>query len=236
MARTLLKTIQYATGELGFTQPTVVLSSTDATVTQALALVRAACDELLDEFDWQALIKTHTFATVNGQSQYDLPADYHRMIPATQWNRSTHWEANGNTNSMAWEFLQSSDVSGVVNQRFRIAAGKIEVFPTPTAAETIAFQYITKNYVVDGANSLLKAEFTLDADKTVFHDRLLTNLLKLKLLQVKGFDTRAAVEDFNATLDSAKGNDAPAPVVSLDPQDALWRESPMERPSVVVVS
>jgi hypothetical protein len=38
--------------------------------------------------------------------------------------------------------------------------------------------------------------------------------LKLAMLKAKGFDTTAAQQDFNTTLELVKGHDAPAPVLS----------------------
>jgi hypothetical protein len=216
MARSILKTLQNVTAELGFAQPTSVLSSSNGTTVQLLALLTAACDELLDEYDWQFLIKPYTFTTTVGVTSYPLPTDFHRMIPITQWNQTMHWNVAGNTHPQAWGQLQNTAVQGNWAHRMRIVGNKIEVYPSPSTGEVFAFQYITKNYIIDGSLGTLKQEFTLDADLTVFHDRLLANFIKLKLLQVKGFDTRAAVEDFNSSLEFAKGSDTPAPLLTMD--------------------
>jgi hypothetical protein len=216
MARTLLATIRAVTGELGFNQPSQVLASQVLTDQQLKQLTIAACDELLDTHDWQYLLKRHTVNMVTGTTLYDLPADYHRIVPATTWQSARFNEAYGNMGSPNWEEQRARNLTAT-DSSFRLIGNKIEVYPSPTTGETLTFVYISKYYVLDGTTSLPKAEFTLDSDTTVFHDRLLTNLVKLKLLQVKNLDTRAAVEDFNTTLEQALGGDTPAPTLSTDP-------------------
>lgn len=219
MARSALQILRAVTGELGFVQPSTVFSSTDNTVVQLRELLVSACDELADEYDWQRLIKTATITTVAGQTEYDLPSDLLRQLPSTAWNRSSMWPVTGSVNPQHWEYLQSGTAAAAPLHTFRIAGNKLVVFPAPADGETLAYQYISNAYVIDPSSSDLKQTFEQDADATIFHDRCLINFLKLKFLQVKGLDTRAAVEDFNASLEAAKGGDTPARVLSMAPSD-----------------
>lgn len=216
MARTLLNIIKAVTSEVGFPQPAEVLASQVQTVQQLKQLVIAACDELLDEFDWQRVLRLHTITTSAGVTLYPLPTDYHRIVSDTAWSAMNTMPAYGNMGAPVWEEQRVRNFSAS-QTRFRLIGNQVEVYPAPGAGETITFAYISKNYVIDGTNGLPKAEFSLDSDTTVFHDRLLTNFVKLKLLQVKNLDSRAVAQDFNASLESAKGNDVPAPTLSLDP-------------------
>ncbi len=226
MAKTLLQIVQAVTEELQLPSPTVVLSSADLTVKQTKALVEAACDELAEGFDWQALLKTHTFSTVQGQSLYNLPADYLRLLSNTSWDRTNAWPVQGSDNTQLWQNLQSGITTVGPYSRFRIIGDQFELIPTPQSVGTMAFNYISSHYVIDGNLGTRKASFTRDDDKVVFRDRLVINFAKLKILQVKGFDTTAAVQDFNTTYLAATGQDVPTSSLMMGTRRDAYLLSP----------
>lgn len=207
-SKTLLETIKSTTGELGFVQPAVVTSSLELTAIQLRYLTIAACDELLEAHNWQDLIYTHSITT-NGGGTYTLPTDFQRMVNMTAWNVTTSTELSGASNSAHCnEYVENNDVT-----QFRIIGSQFKL-AHDISGQTITFSYISNKYVLDGGTHLPKAEFSLDSDTTIFHARLLINFLKLKFLQVKGLNTASAVEDYNAILRSAIGNDSPSPSVT----------------------
>lgn len=223
-SNTLIATLRAVTGELAFTQPSTVLSSQVLTDIQLKQLAVAACDELMDMHNWQALMKTYSFTVHANQSLYDLPADYQRMINQTLFVGKTAYD--GSPQPLTWGRLQSGE------KKFRIIGDKIEIYqPETVDGQTCTFTYISKYYVLDGGGGIPKPEFTLDSDKTVFAARLFTNLVKLKLLQTKNMDTLAAAEDFNAALQTALSTESPAPVLyfggeqRLDPMPP-WLNAP----------
>jgi len=61
---TMLGLVSQAMGELGFTVPTVVASSTNTQVMQMYRLINACGYELLREYEWQALTTEYRFSTV----------------------------------------------------------------------------------------------------------------------------------------------------------------------------
>lgn len=203
-SKTLLATLKAVTGELKFAQPNSILSSNVATDVQLRQLAVAAGDELLDAYDWQALIRLHSF-TVTSDTVYPLPDDCHRILNQTMWAGTAPVP---NVSITRWGGMGASDL------RYRELNGKIELVGA-TAGQTISFYYLSNYYVLDGGNGMPKAEFTLDSDKTVYHARLFTNFVKLKFLQTQGLDARAAAEDFNSVLMTAMSGDAPAPVLDI---------------------
>lgn len=207
-SKTLLDTVKAVTGELGFNQPVVVLSSPVASDIQLRQLATAAGEELRDAYDWQSLMRQHSFIVTNA-STYDLPADFHRIINQTVKVGTTYLD--GSPSAMTWVRLKSGD------KKFRIFGDKFELFePGSMLGQTLTFSYISSYFVLDGGNALPKPEFTLDSDKTIYHARLFTNLVKLKFLQVKNLDSRAAAEDFNAVLQIAMSGDSPSQILSID--------------------
>jgi hypothetical protein len=221
-SKTLLDIIKQVSGELALNVPTAILTSSgDRTVDQMKALVVAACDELADLHDWQRLTKTHVITTVAGQAAYNMPEDCLRVINNTQFDRTNSRSLSGNSTNQSWA-VQGNTTPGAATS-FRIVGDKLVLFPVPSsAASTIAFDYITRNYVWDVGLSQLKPEFTTDSDKTVYHDRLLVNLVKLKFLQEEGMNTQAATENYNTALASAMGSDTPAPTINLAGPSRDW--------------
>lgn len=216
MVKTLLEIVRAVASELALPVPTAVLSSQDATVNQLRALTVAACDELADMHDWQRLIKTASITTQGGVSQYNLPADYLRVLSNTTWDRTNTRALVGDIAPSSWSSLNNATPGAAT--RFRIVGNKLTFFPAPgSTPTTVTLDYITRNYAWDVGLGSLKAEFTLDSDLTVYHDRLLINFVKLKFLQEQGMNTMSATENFNASLSSARATDVPAPTISMGP-------------------
>lgn len=209
MAKTILEITQAVTAELQLPVPTVALTSDDLTVKQLIAIIKAACDELVDDFDWQQLLTTHIITTSAGQDLYSLPADVQRVISDTSWDRTNRWPLSGSLNPQEFQTLQSGITVVAPHTRFRVIGDRVQVLPVPGATpQTFALNYITRNYVID-AMGARKGDFTADSDRVVFRDRLIINFAKLKLLQTKGFDTSAAAADFNNSYAAAVGGDVP---------------------------
>lgn len=214
--KTLLEIVQAVTGELALPTPTAVLSSQDLTIVQLRALVLASGEELVQHTDWQRLLYVHTFNTVNGQAEYAFPSDVKRIASATAWDRTNQWPLRGAKDPVAWERLVSGSVASPPTTHFRLKQNKIELYPVPgTTPITIGFEYYSSNFILDGTTNLPKDDFTLDSDYPVFDGRLMVCLTKLKWLETKGFDTRAAAQDYNAALASALGGDTPSAPLSL---------------------
>lgn len=60
---TLLELVQYACGEIGITQPSAVVSSTDDQVRQLYALSNRVGIDLMRDYEWRRLVKQYVFQT-----------------------------------------------------------------------------------------------------------------------------------------------------------------------------
>lgn len=208
-SKTLLDTVRAVTGEIGFSQPESVASSGVLTDIQLKYLTIAACDELLEAHDWQHLLKRGTFVVQTGVSLYDLPDDFQRFVNTTLFVDTE--EGDGQSTTYRWLRMPGGE------KTYRLIGNQIELFESESyVGQTVAFNYISNFYVLDGGGGIPKAEFSLDSDKTVFHPRLLISFVKLKLLQTKNLDTRAAAQDFNSFLEAAQGADTPSRVLTMD--------------------
>jgi len=68
MAYTLLQLVDQVSGELGLSQPIVVIGSTNNQSTQFLALAQRLGKDLVREFEWQRLVKAYVLQTTAGIS------------------------------------------------------------------------------------------------------------------------------------------------------------------------
>lgn len=219
---TFLKVIQQACGEMTLTIPQVALTSSDPGVIQLCYLLTAVCDDLLKEHNWQMLDTSYTLTTVNGTASYSLPADFYRLIDGTVMDQTNHWPLRGPKTPQEWQWIKAGLVNGGPLERWRIQGNKVQFVPTPSTALTIALEYASAYYVIDGNSGNPKAAATQDSDFLMFDNRLLVYGLKLKYRESKGLDTTAYLVDFQRALVNTLGSDEPAPVLNAAPSDQAW--------------
>lgn len=162
---------------------------------------------------------TETFpgtALVVAQVAYPLPADWNRQIPQTEWDRGNRWPLNGPKSPQEWQNFKSGIVYAGPRLRFRIQGGSIQINPPPSASGTLAYEYISKNWVTSQSGTP-QSSYLADTDTAIFDDSLLICGLKAKWLQAKGLDYQFAVAEFNSLLDTVKAQDKSAPKLSLAP-------------------
>lgn len=94
---------------------------------------------------------------------------------------------------------------------------KFTLWPMPTAVLVLGFEYVSNAWVkaVDGT---LKNKMTADTDISRFPARLMVLGAKLKLFEIKGFDTTAVLQDYMRELDKWKASESGADTLSLAPK------------------
>lgn len=272
---TLLSNVQDVCLELGLTSPNAVISSTDQTNKQLLALMNRVGDMLYTEADWQVLSKEHRFETVCyqytgdttagsstisnlssvvglstdfmcsgtgiptdnaissvgassvvlnveatetatgstftfGQVKYAMPADFGRIVNDTQYQDL--WVVTGPRSPQEWQAIKTGE--GGTFMSFRILGDKFAVWPMPTSALSVGFEYISKYWAVSSA-SVAKEKFTADDDTSLFPANLLILGTKLKFFEVKGFDTTTLLSDFAREVSKYKGANSGAQKLNM---------------------
>jgi hypothetical protein len=223
MTPTVLKQCQDALRELGLPVPASAAQADDTTGQQIFGLWNALGQELYEKYRWKELEKTFEFATELDRAAYPLPADWAGPIDQTEWDRTNHWSLIGQATPQQWQTLQSGIVALGPRLRYRYVGDTIEVFPTPTsvggafAPYTLNFMYYANGWVIeqDGTTAM---EATTDAARSVFPNRLMVNGIKLKLWQIKGFDTTALQIDYDWSFNQAMSRNQGAPRLSLSPR------------------
>jgi len=213
-----LAIIKQVAAELGLPVPTTIVSE-DPQITQLVALLNSAGNELTLYYPWEQFIKFHTFTTSNGVDGYAVPTDWLYYIDQTQWTASGGMELIGPKSPQEWSRLKGG-VSANTGMRYRVFQGKIQLQPAPTAtARTINIEYIKCNWVLKTGGTASESTLaTQDTDNVQFHPWLMAKFLKLKFYELKGFDTTAAKADFMRMFLTLTGKDKGAPILTLVPQ------------------
>jgi hypothetical protein len=224
MSQTLLELVQQAAGEISsdVADPNQVAGSGDRTVLQMFRLANRVGRDLVRAYEWRRLVTEYTFATVNGTAEYDLPADFDRMVPDTHYDRTNDWRNLGPTTSQEWQWLNTG-LSTVTQLRWRLYLNKIKFYQTPTTAYTMAYEYVSKNWVIaTGDTTATKSAFSVDTDICVFPDDLMTLGLIYRWYRVKGLDYADAQIEYLNALSTCKAQDIPEgrKILSPMPQTA----------------
>lgn len=121
-------------------------SVTDPNIILLRYFLKGLGQDLVRAHPWQALQTTHTFSTGSGTASYALPTDYARLTDKTQWNRTSDMPLLGPLSAGDWQLLQA--ISGTsIDRAFRVFGELVYLSPTPTATETVAFEYISRYWV-----------------------------------------------------------------------------------------
>lgn len=210
--------INRAAIEVGLSDVSDPFSSTDPNIKQMCYLLKSQGKELVHLRNWNHLRKEYHFTTVAGQSEYDLPADFHNMIDQTWWNRTNRLPVGGPLSSQEWQYLRARMVGVVFNVLFRPYDRAMKLYPetnTPGGYD-IYYEYNSRYWVSSPAaiDTLISDEPTQSDQLLWFDDLILIRGVKLQFLKAKGFDTTAAQQDFNAALEYMKGADSISPTLN----------------------
>lgn len=220
---TTLTIIQAAFDEIGFPRPSSVVGSTDQLARQALALLNREGKELSRNHDWKVLVREHSFSTVASTSDYALPSDFDHFIDDSQWSRGTREPMRGPVSGQEWQVIKSGSFgSGVCFRRWRVKrstsgaiANKFVLDPTPTAVETVVFEYVSTSWCADTTGVTGQAAFAADTDIPLLPEHLLIMGLIWRLLKAKGLEYGDALAEYQSSLQREMARDGGAPKLSL---------------------
>lgn len=224
--------VQQAMLEMGLPRPNEVVASADATVQQLLALFNSCGYEMVLGYPWEQLQKEWILTTQEGLADYELPDDWSYFIDQTQWDRTNHWPLLGPKTAQEWQWLKGGLLSSGPRLRYRLRAGKFQLFPTPSATNTptsgsdgtfvpwtLAMEYIANTWLASA--SLANTYYTEaqnDSDILLLDPWIMVKFLKLKFWEAKGLDTSAYTKDFLNTWNFRLGKDKGAPILTLSPR------------------
>lgn len=101
-------------------------------------------DKLVDAGGHEYYISESAVAVVNGTSTYTLPTDFYRMVSAVaEWSSTDYQELEDLASvSHAADYQNFGSWGSGGLQGYRLRAGNIRLYPTPTKATTLRLQYV----------------------------------------------------------------------------------------------
>ncbi|HEY8385744.1 MAG TPA: hypothetical protein VIK82_05915 [Porticoccaceae bacterium] len=205
---TILAAAQNAIMQLVGSKPAAVVSSTDTICVEITALAHEAAVDIATAYDWQKLIKFHTITGTGTSTAFPFPADYDRMVQASEIFDPDNWcwGYNHITSPSDWLFYENNSLGLIPPGIWTVREDQFHFLPVPPAGAKAVFPYITRSIFVD-ANGAPKDQITADSDSFVLNERLLTLSLIWRYKAMKGLDYQQDMENFNVAMDRATAND-----------------------------
>jgi hypothetical protein len=171
----LLTIVSNAAARMGLPSPSSVVGNSDETASRLYALVNQSGKELSRLHQWRVLCAEKTFTTVADETQTDaIPADFDRFVDNTIINRTAKRRLVGPLTAEEWA-VQKGLTASVLTDAFRIRGSSLLMIPTPTAGETVAYEYVSKYWVdTDGDNAGDAVAFSNDSHTSLLDEEMLT--------------------------------------------------------------
>lgn len=195
--------------------------STDPAVQQMVEALNMAGEDMLNLYGWQRLSKLYEIEIVSeypGQLErsFDLPSDFWQFIDQTQWNVDTRLPAIGPVSPQAWQQLRIRMPKVVLTFLWQIRDGKLWIQAPPATPQKLSFYYQSNGWVQDADDPEdFKNYANKNGDKILMDGYLMKLLTRVNWLEMKGFDSSAAMRDFQVNYENRKGNDVGAQVLNM---------------------
>lgn len=225
---TLLEVIQDLCGRQNLPVPTTVYGTSDPQIRQMSKLLEEEGNDLAARGVWESLTCEATFVTVATESQgaiATLASNGFRYVKnQTIWDRDRKLPVCGPLSGPDWQALKAVLATGPQYQ-FRIRGGNLLVNPAPTAGLNWYFEYVSKNWILNG--STYKRRFTADADTLLLPEDLCLQGLRWRWKKEKGFDYAEDFNTYELQVKDALGRDGGKPVLygddtSRGPVPGIW--------------
>lgn len=218
---TLSAIVQNVAQMIGYPVPTDAAGSSDPAVGQLVQSVNLAGIDIMAMNDWQELTKSYSISIVAdtpGQTEkgFALPDDYSEFLDSTQWNSTNQWPAIGPISPQMWQQLLVRQTLPTFSFYWQVRDNKIYILSPPTDAQTLTFYYQSIAWVQDADTpTTYKNRAVKNGDVILLDPYLITLLTRVKWLEMKGFDSAAAMRDFQVAYENRKGNEKGAPVLTM---------------------
>lgn len=212
----LLTIVQTASAEIGLPVPSSVINNSNDTVKQMLYLVNSIGRELAQHYDWQELVNEGSFTTVATETQSTIAAattGFHRFVNNTMFDRTRNWQIIGPLSAQDWQFMKSTSTQSVRNY-WRVRGDSILFYPTPSAGNSVYFEYVTENWADVAATGSPKSSFTIDTDISLIDEELLKRALVYRWLEMKGLDYAEPFRRYQLQLSNSIQRNGAKPVLS----------------------
>jgi len=224
---TLLTALNRAQRLLSLAVTSGIVADGQETQNLLWGLADTEASELLerDEYDFPLLRRTKSFtASLASLQSSGKPSDFQRAIAETFWNRSTDRKIYGPLTDKEWAIAYGAPVTSATWQSAMFRYDGLHIFPVPTVADTIAYDYIINTPVQATGGGAYKEQFTADSDVYLLGDRLLTLGVVWRYKLAKGRDYAEDLKNYELALASKyRADRGAARELSVAPgEESLW--------------
>jgi len=219
----LIELAQTTADEIGFTRPVSLFANTDTSARQMLALANREGVAQSGHGEWPQLRREYTFSTVVGVDNYAMPADFSRVIGATEWDRGSRWPLNGPLTPQEWQVMKSGFGNLGPRRRFRFMQGRMYLDPAPDSITTIAYEYISTGWAVASDGTTFRSVWASDTDTFALDEQVFIRGLKWRLLRAKGQDYGEEQMEWQHALDRSFSRAAGSRVLGLGLANSSFR-------------
>lgn len=227
---TVLTMIQQAAAWLALPVPTAVFAATDQQTIQLRNLLNEEQYELITwpDHSWTKTIIEKTFTTVAASIQTGaVAADFQRFMDGSAWDRTTDRPVFGPISSQQWQQEKAGPTFTSIYYAFRIRGNDFLMTPTPTAGDTIAYEYVsTFGVYALGDTTPTKAAFTADNDTSIFPETLIERGVRWRFLRAKGLSYEQEYQSWIELLQRIAARDGGMPRLSASLNYPWTRISP----------
>lgn len=226
----LLTVCQTVLQETGFPNQTAIVGNTDETARRLYGFANRSGNFLLRKHDWTILRKEYTWSTVASTAAYNLPSDFSRFIPSTEWDRTNYWALEGPLTPQEWQFVKSGLIQNGPRSRFRIMptsfVNQFTVDPVPSTIRTLVFEYICNTWVQSAA-AAAQSSFLADTDTALDVFEFLIGLdVMWRFRKSVGLDYAEEKDEFQNELDQAVARDGSSRILSFNKRYRLSANTP----------
>lgn len=213
---TILQVVKDVCAVVGVSLPQTIFAgiNTNRTMQEMLALANEMAQRIAYETrDWTMLRKDLTFTGNGVQTEFDLPADFKRLLLTGNIWRSTSsltpmmFVPDGDQ----WLQRRLNNESNAFGEWTK-QAGKIVFWPALANGETARSVYMHKNCVTRAAGGSGDT-FVEDADSYALDERVLKLGMIWQWKASKGSPYQEDMGSYGDALTYAMGHDAPAPII-----------------------
>lgn len=193
---TLLSSVTQVCRRIGINAPASVSGSSDPQIIQLMGLANEEGQDLSSRYPWQGIRQESTFVTVATESQGSIltlaGSDFRYILNDIMWNRSLLRPVFGPLGPQGWQALKARNVTGPFTQ-FIMRANLVRFIPVPVAGNTIAFEWISRNWVTVAAGGT-SSTWTADADTGLVDEEIMVQGIIWRWKAAKGLSYG---EDYN---------------------------------------
>ena len=198
--------------------PGAVVSSTDTTATQLLAILKEVIEEFVTEANFQVVTKEVVFTALAASSQgllTDLADEgYQSIINESLWDRTNMLPLAGPMNAVQWQKLQVL-VNAGPNYSYRIREGELLLWPAPAAPlPEISFEYVS-SWVVTDDTGTPKAAITADNDLLLLPEPMIKRGVAARWKHIKGLPYLKDEQKFYSMLNNFLAKDGTKETINV---------------------